>query len=57
MSTVEKEPIQPIDHTKKQQVYASPAIIYEGTISTRAGSPIISGAPDGVDPADLFGND
>jgi hypothetical protein len=57
MNTVEKKPIQPIDHKQKQQVYASPAIIYEGTISTRAGSPITSGSPDGVDPADLFGND
>lgn len=30
------------------QVYEAPAIIYDGVISTRAGSPL------GVDPDDLF---
>ena len=34
--------------------YEAPAVLYEGAISTRAGSPLI--VPDGndVDPADLF---
>ena len=37
--------------------YESPAIIYEGEITTRAGSPPGPGFEDpGVDPADLFGN-
>ncbi|MFQ5419488.1 MAG: hypothetical protein ACE5EY_03890 [Anaerolineae bacterium] len=37
--------------------YEAPAIIYEGVISTRAGSPTVF-APkgDAVDPADLFNN-
>lgn len=33
--------------------YEAPAIVYEGQISTRAGTPI---TPVAVDPADLFGN-
>ena len=40
--------------------YEAPAIIYEGVISTRAGTgdPLGdgSGSDDSVDPADLFGN-
>lgn len=38
------------------QIYEAPAIIYDGVISTRAGSPIGTGidGTDGVDPADLF---
>lgn len=37
-----------------KQQYTSPEIIYEGKITTRAGSP--SGSPaDEVDPANLFG--
>ena len=42
------------------RVYQPPAVIYEGTISTRAGSPIgpISPSDDRVvDPVDLFGDD
>ncbi|MBK9052465.1 MAG: hypothetical protein IPL78_16610 [Chloroflexi bacterium] len=42
------------------RVYQSPAVIYEGTISTRAGSPIgpISPSDDrAIDPVDLFGDD
>lgn len=39
-----------------EQVYEAPAVIYDGLISTRAGSP--AGDPNngasGVDPADLF---
>lgn len=39
------------------QIYEAPAVIYDGVISTRAGSPV--GSPngagsDGVDPANLF---
>jgi len=39
------------------QVYETPAVIYDGLISTRAGSPLGSktgSGADGVDPADLF---
>lgn len=42
--------------------YVSPAIVYEGTISARAGTIRDSGDPtgtkfdSGVDPSDLFGN-
>lgn len=49
------------EKTKKKErraPYQRPAIIYEGTITTRAGSPI-GGSPGvddgGADPADLFG--
>ena len=37
--------------------YEAPAIVYEGLLSTRAGT-LLPGSqnPDGVDPADLFGN-
>ncbi|MCL4867650.1 MAG: hypothetical protein KJ063_01665 [Anaerolineae bacterium] len=40
--------------------YQPPAIIYEGTISTRAGSPIgprPGGDDQAIDPVDLFGDD
>ncbi|MCB8944691.1 MAG: hypothetical protein H6658_13160 [Ardenticatenaceae bacterium] len=42
---------------KRRLPYQSPAIIFHGTITTRAGSPTLTGDPDksGVDPADLFG--
>ncbi len=37
--------------------YEAPAIVYEGLISTRAGSTVTGGAgSDAVDPADLFNN-
>jgi hypothetical protein len=42
---------------EKRAVYETPAIVYEGLISTRAGSPLI--VPDdgeGIDPSDLFGS-
>lgn len=39
----------------EQKEYQAPAIIYEGKITTRAGSPAAPGSGDGVDPADLFG--
>lgn len=36
--------------------YETPAVIYEGVITTRAGSPVGGGDSEkGVDPADLFG--
>lgn len=46
---------------REQKPYEPPAIIHEGIISTRAGSPgngLVGGSPDGtlVDPADLFGD-
>lgn len=43
-------------NTGKKQQYKAPAVIYEGTITTRAGSPAGKGE-NAVDPADLFGND
>ncbi len=42
---------------EQRAAYEVPAIIYEGMISTRAGSPL--GNPSGsdsIDPADLFGD-
>ncbi len=44
---------------EKRTPYEPPRIIYQGKISTRAGSPLGTGpdsSPNGVDPADLFGN-
>ncbi len=40
---------------ESRAVYESPAVVYEGKISTRAGSPLGPSGSDGVDPADLFG--
>lgn len=38
--------------------YEKPVIVYEGTISTRAGTVPIRSAPDAGNPVDLFpGND
>jgi hypothetical protein len=45
---------------KKQEekaVYEMPAIVYEASITTRAGTPFLTGDNENVDPADLFGND
>lgn len=36
--------------------YEIPAIVYEGKISTRAGSPTRSGGTDSANPDDLFNN-
>ena len=39
------------------KAYEAPAVIYDGVISTRAGSPLGGGSDnnaDGVDPANLF---
>jgi hypothetical protein len=42
--------------SEERLTYETPAIIHEGTISTRAGSPIDGAGDDpGIDPADLFG--
>jgi len=45
-----------IQSSTKREPYEAPAIIYEGLITTRSGSPI--GSPnnnsDGVDPANIF---
>lgn len=38
-----------------KQAYEAPTVIYEGTITTRAGSPLGGGGESVVDPADLFG--
>lgn len=53
-----RESQQPSVNDDNQRAYEVPAIIYEGTITTRAGSP--EGGGDGessIDPADLFGSD
>lgn len=54
---------QNIDTSKDQDTeripYQAPTIIFEGDMTTRAGSPTggTNGSGiDGVDPADLFGN-
>lgn len=50
------------DGNIQRATYEAPAVIYEGLISTRAGSSILGGAgsnssPDGsVDTSDLFDN-
>ena len=47
------------DRSTPQKPYNPPAIIYEGQISTRAGSPVGPIAPSDsqdVDPIDLFNN-
>lgn len=47
------------EYVKEEQrtVYETPAIVYEGMISTRAGSPLSNpSGSDGIDPADLFGD-
>jgi hypothetical protein len=55
-STVQQSQ-QPTVNNENQCTYEVPAIIYEGTITTRAGSPTGGGdGGAGVDPADLFGN-
>ncbi len=50
---------KPSDQSKKPETrtrYERPAILYEGQISTRAGSPLIidGRSTDVVDPAELF---
>ncbi len=46
----------PKQDKKELRPYEPPQIIYEGEITTRAGSPLGSpGGVDGIDPADLFG--
>jgi hypothetical protein len=37
-------------------VYEVPAIVYEASITTRAGTPFLTGGDNAVDPADLFNN-
>ena len=56
---LKKEHVAEKEGTQKKLAYQSPAIIYEGMITTRAGSPIGFGGDgeDSVDPANLFGND
>jgi hypothetical protein len=54
-----REVLKENEKMEEKRPYAPPAIIYNGTISTRAGSPI-GGSNDpeagAVDPADLFSN-
>ncbi len=37
--------------------YETPAVIYEGLISTRAGTTVLNVGDGAADPADLFGSD
>jgi hypothetical protein len=46
---------QPIPQPEKAPIYETPAIVYEGVITTRAGTPEGDGS-EAVDPAELFGN-
>ena len=47
-----------VEQKVKRAAYETPAIVYEGFITTRAGSPINRGGADpSADPADLFGDD
>jgi len=45
------------DRDKDEKQYTPPAVIYDGSITTRAGSPLSGGdgnGADGIDPANLF---
>ena len=42
-------------NTKERKDYQAPAFVYEGKISTRAGSPLLA-APDDASATDLFGD-
>ena len=45
------------DKERDEKQYEAPAVIYDGSITTRAGSPLGGGdgnGTDGIDPADLF---
>lgn len=51
-----KSPPQP---SSEREPYQPPAIIYEGKLSTRAGTPDFESNANslpGIDPADIFGN-
>lgn len=50
MQESKKEPNKNITDLQQLQQYESPAIIFEGNISTRAGSPIVE--PDAPQPPD-----
>lgn len=45
-----------IQEPKERQPYEPPAIIYEGELTTRAGSPPIGAPNSETDPARLFGH-
>ncbi len=55
MERLPKNEDNKLESHNEQQVYEAPAIIYEGAIGTRAGSPLggTTGV-DGIDPGDLF---
>lgn len=61
MQSINQDPQQLTVNHNEQNLYEAPAIIYKGTITTRAGSPFSEGSSksgeSSVDPADLFGND
>lgn len=56
-SAITSESTEEKKKERERAPYQKPAIIYEGVITTRAGSPLgaSEGASDAVDPADLFG--
>lgn len=56
MTTMQEAQHPTVNHDN-QRTYEVPAIIYEGTITTRAGSPTGGDGDSGIDPADLFGSD
>jgi len=58
MQLIDHDPQLKNVNPNEQYIYETPAIIYEGMITTRAGSALPGGeGGDAVDPADLFGND
>lgn len=43
--------------SEQRAPYQTPAIVYEGVIGVRAGTPVPGRGPEpGTDPGDLFGN-
>jgi hypothetical protein len=56
MDSTESKKTNSKEQSDRRATYEAPAIIYEGVITTRAGSPVFSPEGDGVDPADLFGS-
>jgi hypothetical protein len=48
-------PVKEQPQNEERTAYEAPAIIYEGTISTRAGSPVSNpSSVNDIDPAELF---
>ncbi len=57
MKMSNNEPRQCATENNDQNSYVAPAVIYEGKITTRAGSPFSDTGEESIDPADLFSTD